>query len=127
MSFESFWSIFPQNIKKTRSEDLTTSFSFEGVTLALPGLLPARQDPAPLLRLLRPRHDRLRRRDNHLLQRGERTTLIFMGKRLRGNYDGGLWLWEPVISRWNSRNQPGRSLLCSVNRNRPKDGPVLAT
>ena len=42
-----------------------------GIALALPGLLPARQDPAPLLRLLRPRHDRLRRSDNHLLQRGE--------------------------------------------------------
>ena len=42
-----------------------------GIALALPGLLPARQDPAPLLRLLRPRHDRLRRSDNHLLQRGK--------------------------------------------------------
>ena len=44
---------------------------FEGVALALPGLLSPRQDPPPLLRLLRPRHDRLCRRDNHLLQRGE--------------------------------------------------------
>ena len=46
------------------------SFSLEGLALALPGLLSARQDPPPLLRLLRPHHDRLRRRDNHLLQRG---------------------------------------------------------
>ncbi len=43
---------------------------FSDFALAIPRVLAARQDPPRFLRLLRPHHDRLRRSDNHLLQRG---------------------------------------------------------
>ena len=59
------------NVTNTRA-----FFLHSDLELAISRLFPTRQSPSRLLRLLRAHHDRLRRRDNHLLQRGlEHTTL----------------------------------------------------